>query len=68
MDPLEGPLPEIPQNIHDWLSRKKGFPIGIKHNWDGTITAGEATTSIGPVEPPVNTCWIKEGLNTATNI
>ena len=49
MDSLKGALPEIPHNIHDWLSRKRGLPTGIQHNWDGTITSGEATTSIGPV-------------------
>jgi hypothetical protein len=48
MDPSTG-LPKMTQNIHDWLSRKKGFPTGIQHNLDGTITAGEATMSIGPL-------------------
>jgi len=44
---LLGTLPELPQVIHDWASRRQGLPAGMRYNWNGTITAGDAMISIG---------------------
>jgi hypothetical protein len=47
INPLSGALPELAQDVHDWLSRRKGLPDGIRYNWDGTITVGKSTISLG---------------------